>query len=89
MASLELGRQTEIVNGMTVRIGIPFKDAKVRKVLYNGIEWSPGELEGYTVTKSGSWVFVDVNVPPDKVVPFAIAMVKYDCTTPKCGIIEF
>ncbi len=89
MASLELGRQTEIANGMTVRIGIPFRDAEVTKVLYNGIEWSPGELDGYTVTKSGNWVFVDINIPPHKVAPFAIAMVKYDCTTPKCGIIEF
>ncbi len=79
----------KIKQGMTVRMGLPFADARDYKVFYNGYELSPDELDGYTVTKYNNWVYVDIHIPADKICPFAIAMVKYDCTLPKIGIMEF
>ncbi len=68
---------------------LPFADARDYKVFYNGHELSPDELDGYTVTKYNNWVYVDIHIPADKICPFAIAMVKYECTVPKVGIMEF
>ena len=79
----------EIKHGMTVRMSLPFADASNYKVFYNGNELSVDELDGYTVTKAKNWVHVDLHIPAEKICPFAIAMVKYDCTLPKAGIIEF
>lgn len=79
----------EIKQGMTVRMGLPFADASNYTVFYNGHELFEDELDGYTVTKCNNWTYVDMNIPAHKICPFAIAMVKYDCTVPKQGIIEF
>jgi len=78
-----------IENGMTVRMGLPFADARNFTVLYNGYEKQEDELDGYTVTRHDNWVYVDLHIPADKICPFAIVMVKYDCTVPKVGIMEF
>ena len=87
--SIENGEEVEIKNGMTLRMGLPFADAKVQTVLYNGEEKQPDELDGYTITKDDNWVFVDLHIPPEKVAKFAIAMIKYDCEERKSGIVEF
>ena len=79
----------EIKHGMTVRMSLPFADACNYTVLYNGNELGIDELDGYTVTKANNWVHVDIHIPAHKICPFAIAMVKYDCTVPKVGIMEF
>ena len=79
----------KIEHGMTVRMALPFADARNFTVLYNGYEKQEDELDGYTVTKHANWVYIDLHIPADKICPFAIAMVKYDCTTPKVGIMEF
>lgn len=78
-----------IEHGMTVRMALPFADARNFTVLYNGYEKQEDELDGYTVTRHANWVYIDLHIPADKICPFAIAMVKYDCTTPKVGIMEF
>jgi len=79
----------QIEHGMTVRMGLPFADARNFTVLYNGHEKQEDELDGYTVTKDANWVYIDLHIPADKICPFAIAMVKYDCTIPEVGIMEF
>jgi len=79
----------QIEHGMTVRMALPFADAGNFTVLYNGHEKQEDELDGYTVTKHANWVYVDLHIPAQKICPFAIAMVKYDCTIPKAGIMEF
>lgn len=89
MASIECGEEVVIENGMTVRAGIPFKDAEIEKVLYNGNELFVGEEYGYVVTNDRNWTFVDVNIKPEEVKPFAAVIVKYKCDVPKTGIIEF
>ena len=80
---------TIIEHGMTVRMALPFADARNFTVLYNGYEKQEDELDGYTVTRHANWVYIDLHIPADKICPFAIAMVKYDCTIPKVGIMEF
>ncbi|MBE7010504.1 MAG: hypothetical protein E7418_03320 [Ruminococcaceae bacterium] len=83
------GDALQIEHGMTVRVGLPFADARNFTVLYNGYEKQEDELDGYTVTKDANWVYIDLHIPADKISPFAIAMVKYDCTIPQAGIMEF
>lgn len=87
--SIECGEETIINNGMTIRVGIPFKSAKIEKVLYNGFELSIDEMYGYMECKDRNWTFVDVNIEPDKVALFGVVAVKYKCDIPKTGIIEF
>jgi len=75
--------------GMTIRLGLPFADARNYKVYYNGFEQKEDELDGYNVVKYNNWVYIDLHIPADKISPFAVAMVKYDCTVPPSGIMEF
>ena len=79
----------KLKHGMTIRLGLPFADARNYKVYYNGFEQKEDELDGYTVVKYNNWVYIDLHIPADKISPFAIAMVKYDCTVPPAGIMEF
>ncbi len=74
---------------MTVRIGIPFKDAVLKNIMYNGNILCEDERDGYTVVKCDNWVFVDVNIPPGKTADFAVVTATYDCEIPKSGIIEY
>ncbi|MBQ8508497.1 MAG: hypothetical protein IJ493_01160 [Clostridia bacterium] len=83
------GEGVRVEHGMTIRFGIPFADAQVEAVLYNGHEKRPGERDGYTVVTSGGWVFVDLHIPPGSVADFAVAMVKYRAAVPSGGIVEF
>ena len=76
-------------NGMTIRFMLPFADAKVKEVMYNGNVLDVDEVCGYTVVCDQNYVFADVHIPKSMLVPFAVCTVKYDCTSFKNGIIEF
>ena len=79
----------QIDHGMTVRLGMPFADAKVTSVLYNGRELQEDPADGYTLTKCGSWLFADLHIPPEKVAEIAIAAVTYEHRMRISGIVEF
>jgi len=87
--SLEGGGEVCIENGMTVRLGIPFKDAVIKRIMYNGNVLREDERDGYTIVKCDNWVFADVHIPPGKTADFAVVTAKYECEIPKSGIIEF
>ena len=82
-------REAPIRHGITIRMALPFADARNFTVLYNGYEQKVDLLDGYTVIKAENWTYVDLHLPADKIAPFGIAMVEYDCTVPKLGIMEF
>ena len=74
---------------MTIRFMLPFADAAVTQVMYNGNVLGADEVCGYTVLKDQNYVFCDVHVPKSMLAEFAVCTVKYDCTAYKCGIVEF
>ena len=76
-------------NGMTIRFMLPFADASVKEVMYNGNALGVDEACGYTIVKDQNYVFCDVHIPKSMLAEFAVCTVKYDCTTYKCGIVEF
>lgn len=76
-------------NGMTLRFMLPFKDAEVNEIRYNGNLLAEDEKDGYTLVKDQNYLFADVHIPKEKLAEFAVCTVKYDCTTYKNGIIEF
>lgn len=75
--------------GVTMRIGIPFADARLEKVLLNGKEMEMSAEYGYIILKSENWTYVDYNIPHDKIEGIMIATVCYDCDAPERGIMEF
>ena len=76
-------------NGMTIRFMLPYADAEVEEVMYNGHKLSVDEADGYTIVKDQNFVFADVHVPKSRLAEFAVCTVKYKCTTFKNGVIEF
>lgn len=76
-------------NGMTVRFMIPFKDAEVEEILYNGNVLAEDEADGYTLLRDQNYLFADVHIPKKRLAEFAVCMVKYKCSTYKNGVIEF
>jgi len=81
----------ELKHGITIRMALPFADARNYEVYYNGFALNEDELDGYTVVKHECWVYIDVHVPAAKICPagVGIATVKYDCTVPPVGIMGF
>ena len=76
-------------NGMTIRFMLPFADAEVENIMYNGNVLGYDEKCGYTIVKDQNYVFADVHIPKSMLAEFAVCTVKYKCTTFKNGVIEF
>jgi len=76
-------------HGMTVRLALPFADAKPVKVMVNERVLCEDARDGYTLTKCDNWVYVDVNIPPEKIAPVTVAAVTYDHTPLKAGIVTY
>lgn len=79
----------ETKHGLTIRMGLPIADAKPTKVMINDRVLTPDEKDGYVLSECENWVFVDINVPAEKVAPVMITAVTYDCTEPQQGILTF
>ena len=76
-------------HGLIVRMGLPFSDAKPQKIILNDRILDQDERDGYTLTACENWVYVDINIPAEKITPVMIAAVTYDCTEPQKGIIAY
>ncbi len=83
------GRTFHVTHGYTVRFMLPFSDAGALRVSYNGVPQKEDARDGYTVTRAKAYTFVDLHVPPEKVAPFALAAVRYDCEDRHTGVMEF
>ena len=76
-------------HGITIRLGLPFADAKPTKIMLCDRVLCKDAQDGYSVTECDNWVYVDVNIPPEKITPVMIAAVTYDCTVPHSGIVAY
>ena len=66
-----------VQNGFTIRVGIPYRDAQPEEVLLNGKALPENEVDGYTVIRHRNATYVDVHVPKNAGIDFAVAMVRY------------
>lgn len=73
-------------HGITIRLSVPYKDAKIKEVWFNGMRMT--EADGYKIVRERNWTYVDILIKgqiPDQ----SFAMCKYDYTPHPSGIIEF
>jgi hypothetical protein len=66
-----------IRNGLSLRICLQYRDAKVREVRHNGHFLKPSAADGYLIHHRQGTV-VQVNIPPEKVHDLHIVTIRYD-----------
>ncbi len=76
----------QIQNGYALRIGIPFADATIKRVLLNGKALYE---DGYAVSRIRNWTYVDIHVPAGLCPDLAIGAVQYDYSPKPQGILQF
>ena len=76
--SFHYEKDWKIKNGITLRLGLPYNQAEPTEVLLNGELLFENSHNGYTITKYGPIIYVDIHIPKDSDIDFAVCMVRYN-----------
>jgi len=79
------GESVKLSNGIKMRLALPFKDAIPKKVLLNG---KVLDTDSFSVFKAGNFTYVEIIVSEINS-DLLLAVVEYDFTEGKHGIVEF